>query len=365
MGYVATLAGQTPGAVIEALGERVYQLPGTEQYELANVYLSGDVVAKLRDAQAWAERDPAFERTVSALQAVQPAPLGPREIIVNLNAFWLPGEVVTAFIKSLLPAWAGEAAYRSSLGEWVLSDPGKQGAFAVEATTLWGTKCADAIDILQASLRGVPVTIYDVITVGDREKRVLNPAETVAAQEKQQAIAHAFQRWVWDEPARAHELCRLYNARFNSVRMRAYDGSHLSFPGIKTSLLRDGDLAEYQKGAVWHILQQPSTLLGFAVGGGKTFTAIAAAVEARRLGLCTKSLAVVPNNLVGQWAGEARRLYPGIKVLAMAPKDFTKQRRGVVLSRIATGDWDLVVIAHTSFKLLPLSVNLRPHLPAS
>jgi N12 class adenine-specific DNA methylase len=358
IGYVATLAGQTPGAVIEALGERVYQLPGTEQYELADVYLSGDVVAKLRDAQAWAERDPAFERNVSALQAVQPAPLGPREIIVNLNAFWLPGEVVTAFIKTLLPAWAGEAAYRSSLGEWVLTDPGKQGAFAVEATTRWGTKRADAIDILQASLRGVPVTVYDVITVGDREKRVLNPAETVAAQEKQQAIADAFQRWVWDDPARADELCRLYNARFNSVRMRAYDGSHLSFPGINTTLLRDGDLAGYQKGAVWQILQQPSTLLGFAVGGGKTFTAIAAAVEARRLGLCTKALAVVPNNLVGQWAGEARRLYPGIKVLAMAPEDFTKQRRGVVLSRIATGDWDLVIIAHTSFKLLPLGTDL-------
>ncbi|NJO82223.1 MAG: DEAD/DEAH box helicase family protein [Blastochloris sp.] len=140
--------------------------------------------------------------------------------------------------------------------------------------------------------------------------------------------------------------------------MRFYDGSHLSFPGINATLLRDGDLADYQKGAVWQILQRPSTLLGFAVGGGKTFTAIAAAVEAHRLGLCTKALAVVPNNLVGQWANEARRLYPGINVLAMAPEDFSKQRRGVVLSRIATGDWDLVVIAHSSFTLLPLSADL-------
>jgi N12 class adenine-specific DNA methylase len=358
IGYIAMLAGQTPGTVIEALAERVYQLPGTEQFELADVYLSGDVVAKLRDAQAWAERDPTFERNVAALQVVQPAPLGPKEIIVNLNAFWLPGEVLTAFIRMLLPAWNGEAAYRSSLGEWALSDPGKQGACAVEATTRWGTPRADAIAILQASLRGVPVTVYDLITVGDREKRVLNPAETVAAQEKQQAIADAFQRWVWNDTTRADELCQLYNARFNSVRMRVYDGSHLSFPGINASLLRGGDLAAYQKGAVWQILQQPSTLLGFAVGGGKTFTAIAAAVEARRLGLCTKALAVVPNNLVGQWASEARRLYPGIKVLAMAPEDFAKQQRGVVLSRIATGDWDLVVIAHTSFKLLPLSAEL-------
>jgi N12 class adenine-specific DNA methylase len=358
IGTIAMLAGQSHNQVLEALDERIYRLPGTSQYELADVYLSGNVVAKLRDAQAWAERDLSFERNVVALQAVQPTPLGPKEIIVNLNAFWLPGEVVTAFIKTLLPAWTGEAAYRTSLSEWMLSDPGKHGACAVEAETRWGTPRADAITILCASLRGVPVTVHDLITVGDREKRVLNPAETVAAQEKQQAIATAFAHWVWDDSARADELCRLYNRRFNSVRMRVYDGSHLSFPGINTTLLRDGDLAGYQKSAVWQILQRPSTLLGFAVGGGKTFTAIAAAVEARRLGLCTKALVVVPNNLVGQWASEARRLYPGIKVLAMAPEDFVKQRRGVVLSRIATGDWDLVVIAHTTFKLLPLSADL-------
>ena len=356
--YIAMLVGQSPDAVIEALGERVYRLPGTGQHELADIYLSGDVVAKLRDARAWAERDPAFTRNVAALEAVQPEPLGPRDIIVNLNAFWLPGPIVTAFIKSLLPAWTGETTYRPSLSEWALSDPGKQGAFAVEATTRWGTKRADAIDILQASLRGVPVTVYDVVIVGDQERRVLNPAETVAAQEKQQEINQAFARWVWDDSARADELCAIYNQRFNSHRMRVYDGSHLSFPGINASLLRGGDLADYQKGAVWQILQRPSTLLGFAVGGGKTFTAIAAAVEARRLGLCTKALAVVPNNLVGQWANEARRLYPGIKVLAMAPEDFVKQRRGIVLSRIATGDWDLVIIAHTSFKLLPLGAEL-------
>ncbi|NWF82111.1 MAG: hypothetical protein HXY37_19005 [Chloroflexi bacterium] len=358
LAYIATLAGVTPAAALDALGERVYRVPGTSQYELADVYLSGNVVARLRDARVWAERDPVFARNVAALEAVQPTPLGPKEIILNLNAFWLPGPVVTAFIKTLLPAWCGEATYRQSLGEWVLTDPGKQGACAVEATTRWGTKRADAIAILQASLRGIPITVHDLVTVGDREKRVLNPAETVAAQEKQQAIAQVFARWVWEDAARADELCARYNERFNSTRMRVYDGSHLTFPGIAAHLLRDGDLAAYQKGAVWQILQSPSTLLGFAVGGGKTFTAIAAAVEARRLGLCTKALAVVPNNLIGQWASEARRLYPGIKVLAMAPEDFVKQRRGIVLSRIAMSDWDLVVIAHTSFTLLPLSADL-------
>ena len=355
---IATLAGMNPAAVLGALGDRVYRIPGTRQYELADIYLSGDVRAKLQDARAWAARDPAFQRNVAALEAVQPEPLGPRDLIVNLNAFWLPGEVVAAFIRSLLPAWAGEATYRSALGEWLLTDPGHAGSFAVEATTRWGTPRADAISILQASLRGVPITVYDVITVGDRERRVLNPAETVAAQEKQQAVAQAFAQWLWEDAGRTERLCAIYNTRFNSVRMRRYDGEHLSFPGITSHLLRDGDLANYQKGAVWQILQSPSTLLGFAVGGGKTFTAIAAAVEARRLGFCTKALAVVPNSLVGQWASEARRLYPGINVLAMAPEDFEKQRRGVVLSRIATGDWDLVVIAHTSFTLLPLSARL-------
>ena len=356
--FIASLAGQTPAALLDALGERVYRIPGTDAYEMADIYLSGDVRAKLQDARAWAARDPAFARNVTALEAVQPEPLGPRDLIVNLNAFWLPGEVVSAFIRSLLPAWAGEATYRSALGEWLLTDPGHSGAFAVEATTRWGTPRADAISILQASLRGVPITVYDVITVGDRERRVLNPAETVAAQEKQQAVAQAFAQWLWEDAGRTERLCAIYNTRFNSVRMRRYDGEHLSFPGITSHLLRDGDLANYQKGAVWQILQSPSTLLGFAVGGGKTFTAIAAAVEARRLGLCTKALAVVPNSLVGQWASEARRLYPGINVLAMAPEDFERQRRGIVLSRIATGDWDLVVIAHTSFTLLPLSARL-------
>ncbi|MFV9505469.1 MAG: helicase-related protein [Oscillochloridaceae bacterium umkhey_bin13] len=356
--YVATLAGLPRDQTIAALGARIYRLPGTHAYELADVYLSGDVGTKLRDARAWAARDPAFGRNVAALEAVQPTPLGPQDIRVNLGAFWLPDTVVTTFIQTLLPAWTGSAHYRAALSDWLLSDPGNRGATTVEATTRWGTPRAHAMAIIQASLRGVPITVSDLVIRDGRERRVLNPAETVAAQEKQQAIHHAFQTWLWDDPARADDLCARYNARFNTTRIRSFDGSHLSFPGITTTLLRDGDLARHQKDAVWQILQSPSTLLGFAVGGGKTFTAIAAAVEARRLGICRKPLAVVPNHLVSQWANEARRLYPGINVLAMAPEDFTKARRGTVLSRIATGDWDLMVIAHTSFTLLPLSTAL-------
>jgi N12 class adenine-specific DNA methylase len=358
LAYISELTWLPAPQVIDQLGERVYRLPGSDQYELDNVYLSGNVVAKLREAHAWAAHDPTLQRNVAALEAVQPTPLGPGEIRLNLHAFWLPGSLVTAFIQSLLPTWRGEAAYQVAVGAWTLTDPDQRGAQAVESETQWGTPRANAITILSASLRGVPITVYDVITTDAGERRVLNPAETVAAQEKQQTIAQHFEQWVWDDPDRSDQLCHLYNHRFNSVRMRVYDGTHLHFAGINPHVLRDGDLADYQKAAVWQVLQNPTALLSFAVGGGKTFTAIAAAVEAKRLGLCHKPLAIVPNTLVGQWASEARRLYPGLRVLAMGPEDFERQRRGVVLSRIATGDWDLIVIAHTSFTLLPLSADL-------
>jgi N12 class adenine-specific DNA methylase len=356
--YLAHLTGLPEPTVIDQLGERVYRLPGTDRYELDNVYLSGNVVAKLREAEAWAVHDPAFQRNVAALAAVQPVPLGPGDIRLNLHAFWLPGDIVSAFIRSLLPPWRGEACYQPALGTWALSDPHQAGAHAVEAETQWGTPRANAITILGASLRGVPITIYDTITPDGVERRVLNPAETVAAQEKQQAIAQHFEHWIWADVERAQRVCQLYNHRFNSVRMRVHDGSHLHFAGINPHVLRDGDLTDYQKNAVWQILQNPTALLSFAVGGGKTFTAIAAAVEARRLGLCHKPLAIVPSTLVGQWASEAQRLYPGLRVLAMGPEDFARERRGIVLSRIATGSWDLIIIAHTSFTLLPLSADL-------
>jgi N12 class adenine-specific DNA methylase/SAM-dependent methyltransferase len=358
LGYIAELTGLPESQVIDQLGERIYRLPGSDHYELDNIYLSGNVVAKLREAHAWAAHDPTMQRNVAALEAVQPTPLGSGEIRLNLHAFWLPGSLVTTFIQSLLPTWRGEATYQAALGAWTLTDPDQRGAQAVEAETQWGTPRANAITILSASLRGVPITVYDVLVTDAGERRVLNPAETVAAQEKQQTIAQHFEQWVWDDSSRSAHICALYNHRFNSVRMRAYDGTHLHFAGINPHVLRDGDLADYQKAAVWQVLQNPTALLSFAVGGGKTFTAIAAAVEAKRLGLCHKPLAIVPNTLVGQWASEARRLYPGLRVLAMGPEDFERQRRGVVLSRIATGDWDLIVIAHTSFTLLPLSADL-------
>lgn len=171
---IATLVGTPVETVLAQLGARIYRLPGTDQYALADVYLSGDVRAKLQDARTWAERDPAFARNVTALAAVQSEPLGPREIIVNLNAFWLPSTIIDVFIRTLLPAWTGTAQYRTSLSEWLLTDPGGQGANAVEAATRWGTTRADAITILRASLRGMPITVYDVVLGGRGEQRILN-----------------------------------------------------------------------------------------------------------------------------------------------------------------------------------------------
>ncbi len=355
---IAELCGTPLPDTIAALGDRIFPVPGTARYELADVYLSGNVRAKLREAQAWAARDAAFARNVAALEAVQPAPLGPGEIIVNLNAVWLPDDVVTDFITFLLPRFVGDARYHHALGEWRITDTYSAGMYSVEARSKWGTTRVNAMDILAASLKGVPITVYDEITVGDSTRRVLNPAETVAAQEKQEEIKRQFDQWIWSDPDRVTRLCAIYNERFNSVQMRVYDGRHLSFPGMATHLLRDGDLAAYQKDAVWQILQSASALLAFAVGGGKTFTSVAAIAEAKRMGLVNKPLAVVPNNLVGQWASEARRLYPGLRVLAMGPEDFEKARRSVVLSRIATGQWDLVIIAETSAKFLPLGEGL-------
>ncbi len=355
---IAELCGHDVPQTVAALGDRIFPLPGTARYELADVYLSGNVRAKLREAQTWAERDALWERNVAALEAIQPTPLGPGEIIVNLNAVWVPNDVVTDFIRALLPRFVGEARYTHSLGEWRITDTYNAGMFSVEARSKWGTKRVNAMDILEASLKGIPITVYDEIKVGDSTKRVLNPAETVAAQEKQEEIKRHWEQWIWAEPDRVTRLCGIYNERFNSIRMRSYNGQHLSFPGMATHILRDGDLAAYQKDAVWQILQSPSALLAFAVGGGKTFTSIAAIAEAKRMGLINKPLAVVPNNLIGQWANEARRLYPGMRVLAMGPEDFEKARRSTVLSRIATGDWDLVIVAETSAKFLPLGEGL-------
>lgn len=353
MARIAHLCGCAAEQVATELGDCIYRIPGTTTYELADVYLSGNVRAKLREARTWAAHDSQYQRNVDALIAVQPADLGAGDIIVNLSSVWLPGDVLTAFIQSILPEFTGRVFYMHALGQWQIADADAL-KYSVEATSKWGTLRANALALLEASLKGVPVTVYDEVKEGNSTRRVLNPSETVAAQAKQSDLRTAFDQWIWADPERSERLCHIYNDRFNCIRLREYHGDHLTFPGMTTHLLRGGDLEAYQKGAVWQILQNPSTLLAFDVGGGKTWTSAAAMVEAKRMGLINKPLVVVPNSLVAQWASEVQRLYPGLRVLAMSPEDFEKSSRGIVLSRIATGDWDMIIIAHTSFKFLPL-----------
>lgn len=349
---LARLCGMPSDQVIAQLGERLFRIPGTNRWEVADAYLCGDVRAKLRDAQAWAAQDASYDRNVQALTAVLPTPLEPHEITVNLNAAWLPPAVMTAFVHHLLPAWRGQATYDAAGYAWHLDDPRDRGATSVEATSTWGTRRAHAIRILRASLKGVPIQVYD-LTAPDQ--RVLNLDATLAAQDQQQALAQAFTQWLWADADRTAQVCQIYNDRFNNVRVRSYDGSHLTFPGMATHVLRQGDLDPHQKSAVWQILQNATALIAFAVGGGKTFTALAAMVEAKRMGLTRTGMAVVPNHLVQQWASEAQRLYPASRILALGPEDGTRERRGLVLSRIATGQWDIVILPHTSFGSLPLS----------
>lgn len=348
---LARLCGMPSDQVITHLGERLFRVPGTDRWEVADAYLCGDVRAKLRDAHAWAAQDAAYNRNVQALKTVLPPPLEPHEITVNLNAAWLPPAVLTAFVQHLLPAWRGQATYDAAGYAWHLDDPRDSGATSVEATSTWGTKRAHAIRILRASLKGVPIQVYDLTA---QDQRVINMDATLAAQDQQQAIAQAFTQWLWADADRTAQVCQIYNDRFNNVRVRSYDGSHLTLPGMATHVLRQGDLDPHQKSAVWQILQNATALIAFAVGGGKTFTALAAMVEAKRMGLVRTGMAVVPNHLVQQWANEAQRLYPASRILALGPEDCTRERRGLVLSRIATGQWDIVIIPHTSFGSLPL-----------
>jgi N12 class adenine-specific DNA methylase/phospholipid N-methyltransferase len=355
MDLIAARATMDKQEAIEALRGLVYRVPDglVERYETADQYLSGNIRIKLRAAQGMAALDPSYQAHVTALEAVLPTPLRPGEIIANLGASWIGAEDVDDFIRLLIPAFNGRVRYHTPLARWEVMSDGYTRA-SVPATTTWGTQRMDAIEIIDESLNGRQVRVYDVWEEYGVEKRAVNEPETLAAQDKQNLIKDRFRQWAWEEPTRSARLAAAYNERYNSVRLREYDGSHLALPGINGTKLRGGDLARWQKDAVWQGLQNQTTLIGHVVGAGKTFELLAIAHEARRMGLAAKPMVIVPNHLIEQWAAEAQRLYPGMQVLAMGPEDFGKERRGIFLSKIATGSWDLIIVAHTSFKLLPM-----------
>jgi N12 class adenine-specific DNA methylase len=347
---IAVMTGQTKEEAVGALRGLIFETTSGD-WATADEYLSGNVVEKLKEAQAAAALNPRFQENVEALTAVQPTPLGTEEIAARLGSGWIPPSVVRQFIREIVPQFDGQVKYVESLGVWKIEGSNYWARYSIEATQTWGTARMNAIDLLDDGLNLRTPMIYDEIDEPAGTRRVLNDTETVAAQAKLAEIKMKFVEWLWSSEARARELCAIYNERYNCLRERRYDGSHLQLPGMNSSIT----LRPHQLDGIARILQSKATLLGHCVGAGKTFLMVAAAMELKRLGLCHKTMAVVPNHLPAQWEAEARRLYADINVLAPSKEDLSASQRGELLSRISTGSWDLIIVPHTAFKMLPVA----------
>ncbi len=358
--YMSELYGKPPEEICEELHGLIFQNPITDQWQTADEYLSGNVRAKLKTAETFAENNPAFAANVEALRQVQPKDLTAGEIDVRLGVTWIEPEIITQFMRELLHTpsyqiWREniKVMYAETTGEWNIKGKSVDSG-NVTANVTYGTKRVTAYRLLEDALNQRQTKIYDTIRdENGNERRVINRNETILAQQKQDAIKTAFQEWIFKDPRRREMLVTRYNERFNCIRPREYDGSHLQFPGMNPQI----SLRPHQKNVVAHILYGGNTLSAHAVGAGKTFSCIAAAMESKRLGLCHKSLFVVPNHLLDQWGTDILRLYPNAKVLVATKKDFEPANRKKFCSRIATGDYDAVVIGHTQFEKIPLSVE--------
>ena len=363
MEYMEQLTGKTSDELAAELQGVIFRLPGPVPegerpiYVTADEYLSGNVRRKLRQAQRAAQQDPAFAINVEALIAAQPKDLDASEIEVHLGATWIDKEYIQQFMYETFntPYYLQRAIqvnYASYTAEWQVTGKSSVSENDVAAYTTYGTSRANAYKILEDSLNLRDVRIYDTVEDADgRERRVLNAKETTLAAQKQQAIRDAFRDWIWRDPERRQTLVRQYNEEMNSTRPREYDGSHITFGGMNPSIT----LRDHQLGAIAHVLYGGNTLLAHEVGAGKTFEMVAAAMESKRLGLCQKSLFVVPNHLTEQWASEFLRLYPSAKILVTTKKDFETHNRKKFCARIATGDYDAVIIGHSQFERIPIS----------
>ncbi len=347
---VAVLAGKSPAAATQELQGLIYELP-SGAYQTAEEYLSGNVGQKLREAERAVALNPRFQSNVEALAKVQPKPLGAEEITARLGAGWIPPVVIKTFITELGIPFLGEIKYLESLSIWKIEGITLYERASIEATQTYGTSRVNAFELLEDALNLRTPVVFDLVMENGNERRVVNDNETLAAQAKLAELKLKFTEWVWKDEQRARELCALYNERFNCLRERRYDGSHLSLPGMNASI----ELRPHQKDGIWRILQSKATLLGHCVGAGKTYLMIAAALELKRLGLCHKTMVVVPNHLPVQWEAEARKLYPNINLLAPTKEDLSAAQRGELMSRIATGNYDLIIVPHSAFKLLPLA----------
>ena len=357
MAYMSQLTGKSEDDIIDELNGVIFLDPVYSDWQTADEYLSGNVRQKLREAEKAAVDSPGYLPNVKALQAAQPKDLDASEIEVRLGATWIDKKYIQQFMFELLepPLYARrslEVNYSEFTAEWNISGKNSIPYNDINARMTYGTDCANAYKILEDTLNLRDVRIYDTVRDADgKEKRVLNSKETTLAQQKQQAIKEAFRDWIWRDPDRRRELVQLYNERFNSTRPREYDGRHLIFPGMNPEIT----LREHQLNAIAHDLYGGNTLLAHEVGAGKTFEMIAAAMEGKRLGLCQKSLFAVPNHLTEQWASEFLRLYPSANILVATKKDFETRNRKKFCARIATGDYDAVIIGHSQFERIPVS----------
>lgn len=358
--YMEQLTGKTQVELVQDLQGVIYKVPNSEpvSYVAADEYLSGNVRNKLTVAELAAKNDPELAVNVEALKKVIPKDLSAAEISVRLGATWIPQDDIQRFVMELLTPSSYAAGrlkvrYTPINGDWFIenksSDMGN-----VKADSTYGTKRASAYRIIEDTLNLRDTRIFDyVYDEHGNKKAVFNAKETTAAQAKQEVIKQAFQDWIWKDPERRNRLVRYYNDTFNSVRPREYDGSHITFGGISPEIT----LRPHQVNAIAHILYGGNTLLAHKVGAGKTFEMVAAAQESKRLGLCQKSMFVVPNHLVGQWASEYLRLYPSANILVTTKRDFETGNRKKFCGRIATGDYDAVIIGHSQFEKIPMSIG--------
>ena len=363
MAYMAELTGKNGDELAAELQGVIFRVPGqveqdgTPHYVTADEYLSGNVRRKLRQAQRAAQQDPSFAVNVEALTAAQPKDLDASEIEVRLGATWIDKEYIQQFMYETFdtPFYMQrnvQVNYTPFTAEWQITGKSSISQNNVAAYTTYGTSRANAYKILEDSLNLRDVRIYDTIEDADgRERRVLNAKETTLAAQKQQAIRDAFKDWIWKDPERRQALVRQYNEEMNSTRPREYDGSHIVFGGMNPSIT----LREHQLNAIAHVMYGGNTLLAHEVGAGKTFEMVAAAMESKRLGLCQKSLFVVPNHLTEQWASEFLRLYPSANILVTTKKDFETHNRKKFCARIATGDYDAIIMGHSQFERIPIS----------
>ena len=356
--YMMQLTGKTEEEVTEELTGVIFKNPLTDKWEPSDKYLSGNVREKLNIARQFAENHSEYMVNVQALERVQPKDLDASEIEARLGATWISPDYITEFMAETFHTPRQhinyeriKVQYAEVTGQWNVKGKNVDSSNNPLSTATYGTQRANAYRLLEDALNLRDTKIYDTIHDADGEHRVLNRKETTLAQQKQELIREEFKEWIFKDMRRREELCKIYNERFNSVRPREYDGSHIQFVGMNPEI----KLMEHQKNAVAHILYGNNTLLAHCVGAGKTFQMIAAGMESKRLGLAQKSLYVVPNHLLEQWGSDFLRLYPGANILVATKKDFEPANRKRFCSRIATGDYDAVIIGHSQFEKIPLS----------